>query len=212
LLCVDGVDHPATAEQYSTVLNKTRGRPRGNPDTKAQIAEAARVLFTRHGYKATTVRAVAAAVGVDQALISYHFDSKKGLFSQSLNLLCLEPDTLDQALHGDRAGLADRLLAAVTAGWDATTAAENRLALQDDDTMRALRDYLQSELVVRIAEFLGGPDATDRATAAVGVIGGLIFTRYLNPIHPIATLPATEMSRIFGPALRTALHTRTGHP
>ena len=89
----------------------------------------------------------------------------------------------------------------------ATTPAESRLELQDDDTMRALRDYLQSELVVRIAEFLGGPDATERAAAAVGVIGGLIFTRYLNPIRPLATLPATEARRVFGPALRAALHT-----
>ena len=64
------------------------------------------------------------------------------------------------------------------------------MALQDDDTMRAFRDYLESELLVRIAEFLGGPDATERATAAVGVIGGLIFTRYLNPIRAIAALPA----------------------
>jgi AcrR family transcriptional regulator len=191
------------------VLNKTRGRPRGHPDTKARIAEAARALFTERGYKATTVRSIAAAAGVDQALISYHFGSKKGLFGQSLNLLCLESTALDQALHGDRAGLADRLLTAVTTLWAATTPAENRLARQDDDTMRALRDYLQSELVVRIAEFLGGPDATERATAAVGVIGGVIFTRYLNPIRPVATLPPAELRRIFGPALRAALNTRT---
>jgi AcrR family transcriptional regulator len=191
------------------VLNKTRGRPRGNPDTKAQIAEAARALFTEHGYKATTVRAIAAAAGVDQALISYHFGSKQGLFGQSLNLLCLESTALDEALHGDHAGLADRLLTAVTTLWDVNTPGENRLVRQDDDIIRALREYLQSELVVRIAEFLGGPDATERAAAAVGVIGGLIFTRYLNPIRPIATVPAAEIARMFGPALRAALHTRT---
>jgi AcrR family transcriptional regulator len=190
------------------VLNKTRGRPRGNPDTKAHIAEAARELFLEYGYKGTTVRAVAAAAGVDSALISYHFGSKQALFGQSLNLLCLESTTLDQALQGDQAGLADRLLTAVTSLWDATAPTENRLALQDDDTMRAFRGYLESELLVRIAEFLGGPDATDRATAAVGVIGGLIFTRYLNPIRSIAALPSAEVRRIFGPALRAALHAR----
>lgn len=191
------------------MLNKTRGRPRGNPETKTQIADAARELFREHGYKGTTVRAIAAAAGVDSALISYHFGSKQGLFGQSLNLLCLESTALDQALRGDQAGLADRLLSAVTTLWDATAPTENRLALQDDDTMRAFRGYLESELLARIAEFLGGPDATERATAAVGVIGGLIFTRYLNPIRPITTLPAAEIRRIFGPALRAALH---AHP
>uniref|UniRef100_UPI003456997F TetR/AcrR family transcriptional regulator n=1 Tax=Micromonospora sp. NPDC047812 TaxID=3155742 RepID=UPI003456997F len=189
-------------------MNKTRGRPRGNPDTKARVTEAARELFLKHGYKGTTVRAVAAAAGVDSALISYYFGSKQGLFGQSLNLLCVESTTLDHALQGDQAGLADRLLTAVTSLWDATAPTENRMALQDDDTMRAFRGYLESELLVRIAEFLGGPDATERATAAVGVIGGLIFTRYLNPIQPIAALPSAEVRRIFGPALRAALHAR----
>ncbi|WP_236647314.1 TetR family transcriptional regulator [Micromonospora sicca] len=201
-------DDAAPGAQYSTVLNKTRGRPRGNPDTKARIAEAARELFLAHGYKGTTVRAVAAAASVDSALISYHFGSKQGLFGQSLNLLCVESTALDQALQGDQAGLADRLLTSVTSLWDATEPTENRMALQDADTMRAFRDYLESELLVRIAEFLGGPDATERATAAVGVIGGLIFTRYLNPIRSIAALPSAEVRRIFGPALRAALHAR----
>ena len=58
--------------------------------------------------------------------------------------------------------------------------------------MRALRDYLESELRVRIAQFLGGPGATERATAAVGVIGGLIFTRYLNPIRSIGALSSAD--------------------
>jgi AcrR family transcriptional regulator len=190
------------------VLNKTRGRPRGNPDTKARIAAAARELFLEHGYKGTTVRAIAAEVGVDSALISYHFGSKQGLFGQSLNLLCVESGALDQALAGDQAGLADRLLTAVTGMWDATAPAENRMALQDGDAMRAFRGYLESELLVRIAEFLDGPGATDRAAAAVGVIGGVIFTRYLNPIRAIAALPPAQVRRVFGPALRAALHAR----
>jgi AcrR family transcriptional regulator len=208
VVAVGGVDGAANRTQYSTVLNKTRGRPRGNPDTKARIAGAARELFLEHGYKGTTVRAVAAAAGVDSALISYHFGSKQGLFGQSLDLLCVEPTALDQALRGDQAGLADRLLATITTLWDATAPTENRMALQDDDTMRAFRGYLESELLVRVAEFLGGPDATERATAAVGVIGGLIFTRYLNPIPAIATLPPADVRRIFRPALHSALHTR----
>ncbi|MET7669713.1 TetR/AcrR family transcriptional regulator [Micromonospora luteifusca] len=190
------------------MLNKTRGRPRGNPDTKARITEVARELFLKHGYPGTTVRAIATAAGVDSALISYHFGSKQGLFSQSLNLLCVDPSALDQALRGDQAGLADRLLDSVTGLWDAALPAENRMAARDDDTMRALRDYLDGELRLRIAEFLGGPDATQRATAAVGVLGGLIFTRYLNPIRSIGGLSPADVRQLFGPALRAALHGR----
>jgi Tetracyclin repressor-like, C-terminal domain len=59
--------------------------------------------------------------------------------------------------------------------------------------------------------FLGGADATERATTAVGVIGGLIFTRYLSPIRSIAELPAERVRQLFAPALRAALESRV-HP
>ncbi|MEV4639702.1 TetR family transcriptional regulator [Actinoplanes sp. NPDC049548] len=191
------------------MLNKGRGRPRGNPDTKARIARVARDLFLERGYRGTTVRAVASAAGVDVALINYHFGSKQGLFGRSLDLVCLDSAALDRALTGDRAGLADRLLTAVTALWDAGSPARNRLALQDEDTMRALRGYLETELLSRIAEFLGGADATRRATAGVGVIGGLIFTRYLSPLRPVSELSAQDVRATFGPALRAALRARS---
>jgi AcrR family transcriptional regulator len=186
-------------------MNKRRGRPAGRPDTRSRIAAAGRDLFLRHGYRATTVRAVAAAAGVDSALIGYHFGSKQGLFAQSLNLACAAPGALDAALAGDRAGLADRLLGTVLTVWDAGPPAGHRLAAQDADTMRALRDYLEGELIPRLAEFLGGPDATARAAAAVTVLGGAIFTRYLNPIRPISTQAAAETHRRLVVPLRAAL-------
>ncbi|WP_208641413.1 hypothetical protein [Micromonospora arborensis] len=72
------------------------------------------------------------------------------------------PHRCRPGLQGDQAGLADRLLDSFTGLWEAAAPAENRMAAQDDDTMRALRDYLDGELRLRIAEFLGGPDATQR--------------------------------------------------
>jgi len=168
---------------------------------------AARQLFREHGYRGTTVRAIGAAAGVDAALVNYHFGSKQALFGQSLNLFCIESSALDDALRGDQAGLADRLLVAVTRLWDETAATgEAELVVQDADTMAALREYLEHELRVRIAGTLRGQDASQRAAAAVGVLGGLIFTRYLNPVASIAALSPYDVQRVFGPALRAALH------
>lgn len=185
------------------MLNKSRGRPRGNPPTKALIAEAAKDLFLAHGYRGTTVRAVAARAGVDQALINYHFGSKQGLFGATVQLPCTGSLALPDAVAGDRAGLADRLLIAVTDQWDADP--PGPLALQDERLMRVFREYLERELLATIAEFLGGPDATARAAAAVAILGGLIFTRYLNPLSPMAAMPAIDVRALLAPALRTAL-------
>ncbi|MFF7251157.1 TetR/AcrR family transcriptional regulator [Embleya sp. NPDC008237] len=185
-------------------MNKSRGRPRGNPPTRALIAEAARGLFLAHGYRRTTVRAIAAAAGVDQALIKYHFGSKQQLFGEVTELQCAQSLGLGEALHGDPAGVADRILLAVTDLWDTTVI--NREALQDEDVMGVLREYLDGEVLPQIAEYLGGTDATERATAVVTVIGGLIFTRYLQPLPSSARLSASEVRRILAPTLRAALH------
>lgn len=187
-------------------MNKTRGRPRGNPPTRARITEAARALFLAHGYQATTVRAVAAEAGVDSALIAYHFGSKKGLFAEVTQVECAHAFALPEALAGDPAGVAERLLDAVTDLWD--NVAFNRLSLQDDSVMRVLREYLDREVVGRIAEYLGGPDATERAVAVVTVIGGLIYTRYLNPLPSAARLTSADVRRILAPAVRAALFAR----
>ncbi|MGW1998053.1 TetR/AcrR family transcriptional regulator [Embleya sp. NPDC001921] len=184
-------------------MNKTRGRPRGNPPTRARIAEAARGLFLEHGYRRTTLRAVAAAAGVDQALIKYHFGSKQQLFGEVTELQCARSLGLAQALRGDPAGVADRILRAVTDVWDATVV--NREALQDEDVMGVLREYLDGEVLPQIAEYLGGTEATERATAVVTVIGGLIFTRYLQPLPASTRLSAAEVRRILAPTLRAAL-------
>ncbi|KJK55369.1 TetR/AcrR family transcriptional regulator [Saccharothrix sp. ST-888] len=188
-------------------MNKTRGRPRGNPPTRARIAEAARELFVEHGYRGTTLRAVAAAAGVDQALISYHFGSKQGLFGEVTQVQCARALDLAGALRGDPAGLPDRLLRAVTDLWDDTDL--NRLAMHGEDVMQVFREYLEREVLGRIAEYLGGPDATERALAAVTVLGGLIFTRYLNPLPASAQLDSADVRRILAPTLRAALQSRT---
>ncbi|GAA3837816.1 TetR/AcrR family transcriptional regulator [Streptomyces chiangmaiensis] len=197
-------------------MNKTRGRPPGRPATKARIAHAARHLFLERGYQGTTLRAVAAEADVDVALIGYHFGSKQGLFGESMNLRCGRSHAIVDALNGDPAGLADRLLDAVTALWEDPSGAGfstvDGTALRDEDVMRVFREFLEREVLGRIADHLGGRGAEERATAAVAVIGGLIFTRYLNPLGPVAALDAADVRRILGPPLRAALHGRPRAP
>jgi AcrR family transcriptional regulator len=195
-------------------MNKTRGRPRGNPPTKARVTEAARELFLERGYRGTTLRAVAAAADVDSALIAYHFGSKHGLFAAAMLLRLGPSQLLGDALEGDPARLADRLLRAVTKLWDdpdssGPLAELIRVAMHDEDVMRAFREYTEREVHGRIAEYLaryaGGRKARERAAAASAVIGGLIFTRYLVPLPATAALSASGVRRVFGPPLRAAL-------
>ncbi|MFD9903341.1 TetR family transcriptional regulator [Streptomyces sp. NPDC059063] len=186
--------------------SRTRGRPRGNPPTRESIVSAARALFLEHGYRRTTLRAVAGAAGVDPALISYHFGSKKGLFADVMQFACANALAVDDVLAGDPATLPDRLVDAVTGLWE--DADFRQLTAQGDEAAAAIREYLEQELLSRLVEFLGGRDAAARATAVVTILGGLIYIRYLNPLPTPATLTPSETRRVLTPALRAALAPR----
>ncbi|MFI9103641.1 TetR family transcriptional regulator [Streptomyces fildesensis] len=186
---------------------RTRGRPRGNPPTRESIVVAARALFLERGYRRTTLRAVAGAAGVDAALIAYHFGSKKGLFADVMQFQCANALAVDDVLVGDPATLPDRLIDAVTDLWE--DADFRQLTAQGDEAADVIREYLEQELLARLVEFLGGRDATARATAVVTILGGLIYTRYLNPLPTPAALTPAEARHILTPALRAALTPRT---
>jgi AcrR family transcriptional regulator len=68
-----------------------RGRRSGNPDTRAEILAIACRRLVADGYYGVTMRAIAAEAGVDAALISYYFGSKKGLFGAALALSANPP-------------------------------------------------------------------------------------------------------------------------
>ena len=66
----------------SSLRQKGPGRPEGPSGVRAEILDAAEILFANLGYAGTTLREVAAATRVTQALISYYFGSKYGLFQE----------------------------------------------------------------------------------------------------------------------------------
>ncbi|MFF1542725.1 TetR family transcriptional regulator [Streptomyces sp. NPDC058291] len=185
---------------------RTRGRPRGNPPTREAIVSAARALFLERGYRRTTVRAVAAVADVDPALIAYHFGSKKGLFAEVMQFQCANALAVDDVLGGDPATLPDRLIDAVTDLWEDADFVQ--LTARGDEAAEVIREYLERELLARLVEFLGGRDATARATAVVTILGGLIYTRYLNPLPTPAALTPSQTRHILTPALLAALSPR----
>lgn len=63
---------------------KRPGRPEGGNGTmRAGILDAAEMVFASNGYAGTTLREISERAGVTQALITYYFGSKFGLFSET---------------------------------------------------------------------------------------------------------------------------------
>lgn len=60
-----------------------RGRPRrGEGHDRESLLDAALTCFAENGFENTSLRSIAARAGVDVALISYHYGSKLGLWSE----------------------------------------------------------------------------------------------------------------------------------
>ena len=195
------------------LMNKTRGRgrPRGTTTTKADILTAARRRFLEVGYDGVTLRAVAAEAGVDVALISYHFGSKKGLFGAAMALGANPALLLAGELQGPLNTLPERLVRTVLRVWDDPETGPTLRSLlegmvRDPQVARMFAGMMEQEMLPAIADRLGGgADATRRAAVATSQLGGLIMSRYVLRVEPIASMSHADIARRMAPALRAAL-------
>ncbi|MEO3786161.1 TetR family transcriptional regulator [Actinocorallia sp. B10E7] len=190
--------------------SRERGRRAGKPDTRDQILDVARRRFLHGGYQAVTLRAVAAEAGVDVALISYYFGSKKGLFGAALALAVNPAETLARTAEGDPATFPQRALRDLLALWeDPESGAPLRAlivgAVHDQAIAALVKEMLEQEMIDKIAARIGGRDSRKRAGAFCAHITGLVVTRYILRLEPFASMTADEIVQIYSPPLRLAL-------
>ena len=75
-------------------VQKTRTRLSGQ-ERRRQIIEAAATLFSRHGFRGTTTREVARAVGVSEATVFKHFATKEDLYTAIIEAKAQTQQVLD---------------------------------------------------------------------------------------------------------------------
>lgn len=185
---------------------KQRG-PRTDGNAQEEILAAARRQFARHGYGGATLRAIAADAGVDVALISYYYGAKSALFVESLKLPVNPADVLSGLLAGPTADLATRLLTQLLAVWDNPATGGPLIDVLRSATTQAdvLREFIERELLARLATAIDAPDAALRAAAAVSLIFGFIFARYVLRIEPLASASHEELVTLVAPSLQRYL-------
>jgi AcrR family transcriptional regulator len=182
-----------------------RGRRAGSPETRAAILQAARELFAAHGYDKTTLRAVAERAGVDGALPSYYFGGKPGLFAAALELPIRPSEAIGSVLaQSDRRDdLAERLLRMLLTVWDGAAggplAALLRSATSQEDL---LNGFVEDEVLPLLRQAIDGPDAELRAAGAATQVIGLVLTRYVLRVEPLASSSADDVVALVAPSLQ----------
>ena len=185
---------------YSFKMTETR--PRDAAQTRADILAAARRRFAAEGFERTTLRAIAADVGVDAALVIRYFGSKQDLFATATEFRIDLPDLSDV----DPDDIASMLLPRYFAVWedDHTFLALLRAAM----TSRVAADTLNQTLATHVAPTLMGitPDNPMKRIAVTDAfVIGLAATRSVLANPPVAGLSREELSRWAGPVFRQLL-------
>ena len=188
---------------------RRRGPRRDGADTRGAVLEAARSRFAAHGYDGTKLRDVAADADVDVALVSYHFGSKDQLFAAAM-ALDVNPAQLVQALARDGAdGLGERLLRQILTLLDddrgTPFVALVRSAATNEQAAALLREFVEREMLVRLAAAIESPEPELRAALTGSQLVGVIMARYVVRVGPIARADRETLVAAIGPTLQRYL-------
>ncbi|MFD4182238.1 TetR family transcriptional regulator [Rhodococcus sp. NPDC058514] len=186
------------------------GRRPGNPDTKDLILTAARNRFADTGFEGTSVRAIAAEAGVDSALVHHYFGTKRALFLAAV-AMPVDPHVVLGAVRDAPAEeIGALLLRGVLGVWESphgnAVLAAFRAAISGESpglVRNFLTEVVLREIVDRIDVPIGS--GRTRATLVASQMAGLLVTRYLLRLEPLASLSVDEVVALVGPNLQRYL-------
>lgn len=186
-----------------------RGRRPGSPDTRAAILEAARARFADCGFRATTIRAVAADAGVDAALVHHYFGTKDDLFLAAMELPVDPRRLLAPVLAGGVEGAAERFLHVFLSVWDDPELQPALLAVargvMEPGRTRLLSEGFLPVVVQPIAEAMGVDRPEHRMPLVASQMMGLVLVRYVLRVEPLASMPAALVVATLAPTIQRYL-------
>jgi AcrR family transcriptional regulator len=184
----------------------TRGRRPGAPDTRAEVLAAARASFAEKGFRGTTIRAVAASAGVDPALVHHYFGSKDDLFLAALEMPVDPRELLAPVVAQGPDGAGERLLRTFLSVWDDPDIQVRLLAVVrsvlSEEGAALLKDGFIPVVVGPVLAELVADRPDVRIPLVSSQIVGLIVTRYLLALPPIAEMPSEDVVARMGPVLQ----------
>ena len=167
------------------------------------ILDAARALFAETGFERATIRAVAAAAGVDPALVMQYYGSKEGLFAAAATW----SDDSQTVLTASReqvpaAALHDMLERFEGSGDREAAVALMRNCLTHPEASRIMRDEVMCDRATAVARAIGGDEAELRASLLGACMIGLGMARYVIELPGLAAASREDVVRLMEPALR----------
>ena len=172
--------------------------------TRAAILEAARERFAADGYERATIRAIAAAAGVDPALVMRYYGNKEKLFAAAAHFDLRLPDLAAQPRERIGTALAEHFLAR----WeeDDTLMALLRAGMTNKAAAERLRAIFGTQVAPLMAALSGDPaTAPARAGMVASQVLGFALCRFVLRLPSVAAMSRAEAVAWLGPTLQRYL-------
>nr|WP_230329563.1 TetR family transcriptional regulator [Nocardia aurantiaca] len=183
------------------------GRRPGNSGTREAILDAARIRFAAVGFDKASIRSIATAAEVDPALVHHYFGTKHQLFAAALQLPVDPQDILSGFAAVPIENLGEHIIRTVLGIWDSpvgmpAVAAFRSLLASDDPTLA--RTFLLEVVLKEIRPLVDSPPGTGakRAGLAASQLAGLLVTRKILKLEPIASMAIDDLAALVGPTLQ----------
>jgi AcrR family transcriptional regulator len=189
---------------------KRPGRPAGNSNTRDRILDSARELFARNGIKNTSIRAVAAAAGVDSALVHHYFGTKEQLFAAAVHIPIDPMELIGPLREVPVEELGHRIPSILLALWDSEVGASFIATLRSvlaGSEVNLFRSFIQDVIGVEVGSRVDSPPGTGliRVQFVASQLVGIIMARYILEFEPFASLPAQQIADTVAPNLQRYL-------
>ena len=182
--------------------------------TKRALVRAARRRFATEGYRATTVRQIAADVGVNVALINRYFVSKDGLFEACMLRTSDELATRSTVPATTPAEVIERLIAHALNAPNGDDPLQLLLLLRSSGDENA--DRIRRRTLEHFTRKLAGASGWDpddpatlpvllKAQLAIATMLGVVMLRTSAAVEPVASATAEELAGPLREVLRVLL-------
>jgi AcrR family transcriptional regulator len=190
--------------------HRRRGRPAGVSDTRNRILASAREMFACNGIRNTSIRAVAAAAGVDSALVHHYFGTKEKLFAAAVHIPIDPMDIIGPLREVPVDELGYRIPSMLLPLWDSEIGAAFIAALRSilaGEEVNLFRTFIEDVITVEIGPRVDNPpgSGTIRIQFVASQLVGVVMARYILQLEPFASLPPEQIAQNVAPNLQRYL-------
>ena len=170
-------------------------------ETEAAILAAARSQFSLQGFEQVGIRDIAAAAGVNAALVIRYFGSKEALFERAV----LQEVDLAPLFQLARGQLGEALVRYIVSKKDSDPLLALLRSAGNEQAAVLLRQSLERQFITPLAGLMQGEDKTLRASLIAAQLLGIVLMQDIIASEPLRSASEAHIVTWYAPLVQRLL-------